>query len=222
MHGGKPDYYYRSVRTDIWPLLPDRVGRVLELGCGIGATLRQMKAEGRCEFAIGIEPSEAAKTASDLDQIEHATVETALDAKLIAPVDLVLALDVLEHLIDPWTVVKRLTDVLKPGGAMIISVPNVRNQHLLRHLIRDGRWDYAESGIMDSTHLRWFTRRTAQEMLTGAGLVLEQTVLGPPLKPWKNKWLINKLTMGAPREFYADHIMIRARKPAHLAAPEGP
>jgi SAM-dependent methyltransferase len=94
----------------------------------------------------------------------------SLDLSVLrAPFDAILCLDVLEHLRDPWGVARRLAELLRPGGVMIASIPNIAHYRIIVGLLR-GRWTYAPSGILDHTHLRFFTRDTAIDLLRQAGL----------------------------------------------------
>jgi 2-polyprenyl-3-methyl-5-hydroxy-6-metoxy-1,4-benzoquinol methylase len=90
----------------------------------------------------------------------------------IAPgsIDVVLCLDVLEHLVDPWTTAARLAKLLKPRGVLIASIPNVRHFRVVLPLLFRGRWEYGEFGLMDRTHLRFFTEQSARQLLRQAGL----------------------------------------------------
>ena len=70
--------------------------------------------------------------------------------------DLIMCLDVLEHLVDPWKTLSRLADHLKPGGTVIASIPNVRHARNLLSLLFMGKWEYKEQRLLDKTHLRVF------------------------------------------------------------------
>jgi len=152
--------------------LPPAPARVLEVGCGGGDTLAYLQATGRCDRTAGVElVAEAAETARGrLDDVYEGNIEH-LDLPIApASLDVVLCLDVLEHLIDPWRTATRLAGLLAPGGVLIASIPNVRHFRVVLPLLVRGRWDYAESGLMDRTHLRFFTQRTATQLLRQAGL----------------------------------------------------
>jgi 2-polyprenyl-3-methyl-5-hydroxy-6-metoxy-1,4-benzoquinol methylase len=81
--------------------------------------------------------------------------------------------DVLEHLNDPWGTFARYLQWLKPGGYVVASIPNVRNIALLFNLIVRGRWRYEDSGLLDRTHLRFFTRREIIDLFSASGLQIE-------------------------------------------------
>ena len=131
-----------------------------------------------------------------------------------APFDAVLCLDVLEHLLDPWTVLEGLAGHLAPGGTAIVSIPNIRFHKALLPLLLWGDWAYEERGVLDSTHLRFFTRKTAMELVRGAGLEVVTVEPSTALKPWKNKWILNKISGGRLTDFYAYNYRIVGRKPA--------
>src|SRR4051794_37408417 len=158
----KESTYFDAVRTDVLGLLPPRMERVLEIGCGTGDTLAYLRSTGRCTWAAGVElyPGAASIARGRIDRLWEGNVETLqLDLEADS-LDAILCLDVLEHLIDPWAVISKLGLLLKPGGALIASIPNVRNHKVLFPLLFRGRWDYTDSGLLDRTHLRFFVRET--------------------------------------------------------------
>ncbi|GAG78286.1 unnamed protein product, partial [marine sediment metagenome] len=129
--------YFNTVRTDIALLLPDKIDKTIEIGCGSGNTLQWLKREKGCRWVCGVELSQdAANKAKDkLDlliegDIEH--IELPFEKESF---DLLLCLDVLEHLINPWSVLKKLAAYIKRNGVLIASIPNVRNIDILARLI---------------------------------------------------------------------------------------
>ncbi len=158
--------YYGHLRRDILNLVPSGCKKVLSIGCASGATESYLKKEMDIPLVVGVEANrDAAKTASmSLDQVIVGDVEQ-LDLPFEdGTFDLLLYADVLEHLVDPWSVLSKHSPLLRPGGYVIISLPNVRYYYILLQLIR-GRWDYKERGTLDRTHLRFFTLRTMKQLL---------------------------------------------------------
>ena len=126
--------------------------------------------------------------------------------------DAVLCADVLEHLVDPWRVVARLADLLRPGGVLLSSIPNVRNHRVLRPLVLRGDFRYQPAGLMDRSHLRFFCRRNIREMFEGAGLtveVMEENMGGYGLK----HRLVDRLSFGLLHDLFVFQFLTRARKP---------
>ena len=169
----KPQDYFTHARTEIAPLLPAQLSRVLEIGCGVGATLSWLKQQKGASYTVGVEiaPDAAAIARTQADEVHCLDFERESLADTLPRFDLVLCLDVLEHMVDPWQAINRLvTTQLAPGGTLLLSVPNVRHYSVTVPLILGGRWDYAQAGILDKTHLRFFTRKTAAQLLAHSRL----------------------------------------------------
>lgn len=165
------DNYNNTVRYDLVNLIPDVRGIILDVGCASGATMKYLFDIGAVDVK-GIDISEeslvaARKLGFDVYKIDLNISSLPFDEKYF---DTIILADVLEHLIDPWSVLSKIKTYLKDDGVIIISVPNIRNYKFLKRLIFQDRWDYEEQGILDKTHLRFFTDRTAKEMITSAGL----------------------------------------------------
>ncbi len=167
--------YYEYTRREILPLLPDNPSKVLEIGCGAGNTLAWLKNLKHCTWIGGVEISpEAVDIARKrLDAVYPVNIEQNNLPIQESTLDLILCLDVLEHMIDPWEVVRRLHKLLKPGGALIVSIPNIRNHKVLFPLLFKGKWDYTDAGILDKTHLRFFVRDTAIHLVKSSGLYVD-------------------------------------------------
>jgi 2-polyprenyl-3-methyl-5-hydroxy-6-metoxy-1,4-benzoquinol methylase len=120
---------------------------------------------------------------------------------------------VLEHMVDPWTMVKRLTALLAPGGRLIVSVPNVRNYRFIIGLITRGDFRYRDFGLLDRTHLRFFVKDTAAELATCGGLTLVSAASIQTFKPHEPRGILNALTFGRLEGFLAKQWLIVAEKP---------
>ena len=214
--------YYTFVRREIQPLLPKRARHVLEVGCGQGSTLAWLKSAGIAARTTGIEldPVAAAAARTHADRLIEGDAESAIDALPVGGFDLVLCLDVLEHLVDPWRAMQRLARVLEPGGRAIVSVPNVRHYSVSLPLVWSGRWQYEEAGILDRTHLRFFSRAGATALLTGAGLEpAGQVDTGLEVRRRKELW--KPLLAKTPwRDLGVFQFVMAGRKPLAAAAPD--
>ena len=121
---------------------------------------------------------------------------------------MILCLDVLEHLVDPWMTVRKLHAFMKPGGVMITSLPNVRNLKVIVPLILFGDWKYTKEGLLDKTHLRFFTRKTAVELMECSGLKVDKV---PTFFQHGSKAAIaNTLTFSLFKNFLQFQYLIRA------------
>lgn len=194
LYDEKTSGYFSRARTEIEPLLPkgkESPLRALEIGCSEGHTLDWLKKTGRCGWVAGVEPyAEMHPGITSIDQFYKLDIEKKLPDLQFESIDLILCLDVLEHLVNPWETIRKLDSLLKPGGQLIISVPNVRNYHVLTDLVLRGNFSYSESGILDRTHLRFFTRASAIELTETAGAKVS-TVLGTETDRWQKRVLIS-------------------------------
>jgi SAM-dependent methyltransferase len=211
----KDTTYFTSVRTDILQLLDGPRERVVEIGCGTGDTLTYLKAHGLCTWTAGVElfPAAAAEARNRVDRLYEGNIETMVLDLAPRSIDAILCLDVLEHLVDPWAAVRKLDALLRPGGILIASIPNVRHFKVLLPLIFGARWDYTESGLLDRTHLRFFVRRTAIALLESSGLQVDTVQANGPLVPGSPLSLLNRLTFSLFQGFLDFQYLIRARKP---------
>jgi SAM-dependent methyltransferase len=166
--------YYLETRPDIQAIAGAQGKRILDVGCAAGELGHALKLAGALEV-VGIERSaEAARLAkARLDQVIVSDVES-LDLPLNdASFDRIIFADILEHTIDPWSVLASYGRYLKSDGLIIASIPNIRFYAVIARLIFN-RWGYSESGILDSTHLRFFTLPTIKEMFERAGYQIER------------------------------------------------
>jgi 2-polyprenyl-3-methyl-5-hydroxy-6-metoxy-1,4-benzoquinol methylase len=169
---------YESVREEIVELVPERARRVLDLGCSTGWLAAALKQRGPVEV-VGIErESEYAAVAQE--RCDRVVVG---DVQVIPPdlgrFDCLVAADVLEHLVDPWSALEAYVRLLEPGCRAVISLPNAAHWTTYAALAR-GSWPRRPEGIHDATHLRWFTLRDAIALCEGAGLMVEHV----ERRPW--------------------------------------
>lgn len=206
--------YHGLVRADIVGLVPRAGGALLDVGGGIGATAALLKREGAVDRAgvVDLVAADPAQLGLDfhysLNLEDDATVERIVAEQ--GQMQVILCLDVLEHVVDPWSLVTQLTKILAPGGHVVASIPNVRYYKLSFPLFFLGKWELADKGILDRTHLRWFTRKTATELMRSSGLVVE--VVQGKLGGGRKVRLLNLLTLGLLSDFFTVQFLIRVRK----------
>lgn len=165
--------YGDDPRSEVRPFVPRGVRRVLDVGCGpggFGRTLRDVL--GPEAHLMGIDAVEEnvlrASSGSGYDEVRLGYFPAALNST-DQDFDLITFLDVLEHMLDPWSVLKEATELLTPGGYVVAAIPNIQVLTIWRALAQ-GRWDYTDMGILDRTHVRFFTKKTMIEMFEAAGL----------------------------------------------------
>lgn len=159
-----PPTYYRYERREMLQFVPRSASSVLEVGCGAGAFLRILAA-GRPDLRVkGIEPNPEASEAGRRDGLDIVTgmFPAVLDDDNLF--DCIVFNDVLEHMVDPWAALEAARRLLSENGVLVASLPNIRHFDVLREIIVDGDFRYREEGVLDATHLRFFTMTSARRM----------------------------------------------------------
>lgn len=213
-------------------LIPEG-SRVLDIGCGTGVTTALMR-DLRGAEVVGIEPDDA-RAARARERGIDVIAGTLDDADLsgLGTFDVIVFADVLEHLADPLSALERARrSLLSPSGRVVASVPNVAHWTVRLDLLR-GRFDYKPVGIMDATHLRWFTADGVRRLFQAAGLQVESLQGSAGLwmdeykyrRPWRwlsprrrERWVLRAASKW-PTLFGCQHIV--CARPAQAPATEG-
>jgi len=209
----KENDYFSQVRSEIEDLLPSYSEETLDIGCGDGATLEWVKATKRCEKTYGIEISESSylKAKKILDETLNINIEKEKNFFMKKKFDLILVLDVIEHLIDPWKFLNLIKSRLNEGGSIIISVPNIRHYSILKDLIFFGNWEYCQSGILDRTHLRFFTKKSLKKIFKKEKLNIEMLKKYPIDYSGKAK-ILNKISFNLFSDFLTQQYIFKLKK----------
>lgn len=211
-YGHKPSGYFTGARKPFVDDLPANPNaRLLEIGCGNGDTAAYALATGKCGWCAGVELciEPAAEAAGRLHAVHVGDIE---ELQLPYPpnhFDVLIMSEVLEHLRNPWVTLRNLHPLLASGAWVLSGSPNAAHHSVLRMLMR-GRWDYAPVGIMDQTHLRWFTPATYREMFEACGYEIVSVGPASPLRP-KARWF-NHLTCGGLQHLLHSQICLKARR----------
>ncbi len=204
-------HYYFSVRHDMIGLIPPGARRILEVGCGGGATGKELKEKGIEEIAgIEIIDDVARSALPYYDALHIGDVEAMTLPYEAGHFDCILYGDVLEHLKDPWKVLRAHNRLVREGGAIVVSIPNVRHYRIIKKLAFGGQWEYQDDGIMDRTHLRFFTLGTALAMIRDAGFEVTTTLKRPSGAPWLKG--LNNLSRNSLIDLLVRQYIIAARK----------
>ncbi len=192
----KPKSYFAGARADFIARLPrDSSASILEIGCGSGETGALALAEGCCGRYIGVElfESAAAQARQILTEVITGNVETMTFDWQPASFDAIILSEVLEHLVEPGRVLKELARFVRPGGIVLASSPNISHWRVIRELI-NGRFNLADRGVFDRTHMRWFTPDTFAEMFEEAGFDIHEV---GPVTPFSARTeMISRATRG--------------------------
>ena len=194
--------YFEFDRPELRALVPPGAGRVLDVGCGAGALGAALRREREVEV-VGLElsPTAAARAAERLDAVIEANLEE-LEELPFEPghFDAMVCGDVLEHLHDPHRLLRVLRPWLAADGALVCSIPNVGHWSVVLPLLAQDRWPYADAGLLDRTHVHFFTLSEAELMLRECGFALQSaatTRLSTPPPPEAGQLAALLETIGA-------------------------
>jgi SAM-dependent methyltransferase len=163
---------------DLLSRIPLTARTLLDVGCGrgaLGAAYRKLNPKARL-FGIEIDPAAAMIAAGRMDHVANVDAENhPLPFALDEPIDCIIYGDTLEHMRDPLLLLRAQLPVLAANGTVLVCLPNVEHWTFVARLLA-GNWHYESDGLLDQTHLRWFTLRTMQKLLEDAGLVPHDVV----------------------------------------------
>ena len=206
----KDDLYFASPRVELMDLI-DRNGlKVLDFGCGSGETGKSLLATGKASWVTGIElmPERGKIASSVLNDVHVGNIEEMDFGWTDDEFDCFVFGDVLEHLANPWKLLRRLRPLLAENGMVVASIPNIRYLPVVSSLLLCDDWQYMPSGVLDFTHLRFFTRKTAVHLFTDTGYSVE---LIQPAFNGRRYSIPNRLTFGKLAGFLAVQWLIRAK-----------
>ncbi len=205
----KESNYYSNIRYDIINLINCSNCNILELGCGNGETLLELKRQGKAKFIAGIDIVDLGKK-EKLDKFILGDIEEIELDIFHNYFDVIICADVLEHLKDPWDVVKILKNLLKKDGILIASIPNIREIKTLISIALKGDFKYSDSGILDKTHLRFFCKKNILELFEQAGF--EVIKITNNLNPKSKRFIFNLITFGMFEEFLTVQYLLVAKR----------
>ncbi|WP_299924823.1 class I SAM-dependent methyltransferase [uncultured Nocardioides sp.] len=167
---GTDSPYWSETRGYVAELIPASARRILDVGCNDGTFGGEVLARESGREVWGIEPHDldAQAAARRLTGVVNGFYPDVLD-EVPGVFDCVSFNHVLEHMVDPWNALRVTKERLAPGGVIVGELPNVRHLPFLLDLTFRGRFDYADSGLLDRTHLRFFTRSSAHDLFESSG-----------------------------------------------------
>lgn len=205
--------YFTHTRREITREVKHGENRILDVGCGAGFIGQSLKESGQAVSVIGLEGNrQAAETAATLlDEVIHVDLDSYdyNDKRLQEGFDYIICADILEHLYNPLDVALQLERLLKPGGRLIVSVPNIRYRKIVTDLMFRDEWRYRDEGILDRTHVRFFTKKTITRLLNEAGFEIHEC---KPILGGRKDTMISWVSAGMLNGFAARQWLLVAGK----------
>ncbi|UCD15926.1 MAG: class I SAM-dependent methyltransferase [Candidatus Omnitrophota bacterium] len=200
----------KNKRDEFLAMVPEGAKRILDLGCGDGRLGSMLKIKER--EVVGIEKNDmlCEAAAEKLDRVFSVDMENFVLPYPKEYFDCILCADVLEHLIEPLVFLEKCKEYLSEDGFILASIPNIRYYKVIGNLIFSGTWDYMEQGILDRTHLRFFTLINIKELFIDAGyeiIDIKRNIVAASLMRF-----LNRASFGRLKEFLTYQYYIKAEK----------
>lgn len=206
------DMSYDHDRVEMLPFVPATARRIADIGCavgGFGSALKQQRPH--LELLWGLEPDAhaASKAQANYDHVVVGDFPEATEDVPSGSFDCVVMNDVLEHMREPENALASTRRLLAPGGVIVASIPNVRHTSALLPLLVRGEWRYEDVGILDRTHVRFFTRKSMIALFEHTGYSVEHV---EGINPWYPKLtMARRLAAGRLDEFMCMQFALVAR-----------
>jgi 2-polyprenyl-3-methyl-5-hydroxy-6-metoxy-1,4-benzoquinol methylase len=207
--------YFQHVRQEIAPLLPASATRILDVGAGAGKTTAWVRSRYQGSRAMALEgnPAMLDELRENADEAHIVDLDGAIPD--VGSPDLILCLDILEHLVRPQDLLRRLVGAMAEGGTVIVSCPNVAHASVSVPLLLRGKFEYRDSGILDRTHLRFFVRESVIALMNQAGLVVRRGIRTGMDGPRSR--LLDRLTAGTMRDHLTKQYIVAGQRAAGAA-----
>jgi 2-polyprenyl-3-methyl-5-hydroxy-6-metoxy-1,4-benzoquinol methylase len=205
----EPDYYDNE-RSEVAALVPPAARMILDVGCGrgrLGQLLKALNPE-RQVHGVELDTNVASAARAVLDSVAAGDFQTMPLPFTDRTFDCVVFADVLEHLVDPASALRRIRPLLAPDGIIVCSIPNIRHYTVFLQLGLRG-WEYRDFGLFDRTHLRFFSLRSMRELLAQGGF--EAIRAEPHIIASRKVKILNALCFGRLEEFLAQQYILLAK-----------
>lgn len=205
--------YFQCERQDILSYVPKSGSRMIDIGCGEGAFAELVKKNNGFKEVWGMELDEksAAVASTRLDRVVKGDIVETLKELPDNYFDFACMNDILEHLVWPELFLKELRTKLTANATIFCSVPNIRYYRLIWNLLQHGDFEYQDSGILDRTHLRFFTKKSFLSVLARTGYEPVQVIIPTKSQSFRFK-ILNLLTLMRGHDMQSTHLYILAKK----------
>lgn len=216
LYNQKRSSYFSNIRIDLVQFIPkSKDNKILEIGAGGGDTLVWIKENGLAREVVGLELNRlegSNQMHPAIDKFYFVDLEKNETDLPFEYFDVLICGDVLEHLVNPWEVLHKVSRYLKKNGTIIVSCPNIRYYKTFIKIYLNGSFEYEEFGLYDKTHLRFFCKKDIIKMVDDQGLKIEKVT--PTFKLIRSPKIraLNYLTFGLLEEFLAIQYVIIAKK----------
>lgn len=185
--------YFHNNRQEMLKYVPEKALRILEVGCGEGVFCKMMQRADREIWGVEMNPEAAQKAIDVCTFVLEGDFNTIYDQLPKNHFDCVVFNDVLEHIYAPWETIKKVKALLSNDGVVVSSIPNFRyiDNLVMEILVRKDFMYRPEGGILDDTHIRFFTSKSIQRMFREQGYEIQLHEGIRPCKSWKEKMVIN-------------------------------
>jgi len=192
-------------RREMLQFVPSTTESILDVGCSHGLFGSVLRRHNPKWELTGIEPDPRA--ARDAVHNYDTVIEGLYPEDMPTGhcFDCIIFNDVLEHVVDPWTMLRESKELLEGGGTIVASIPNVRYVIVVRNLLLRGRWDYTDWGVLDRTHLRFFTRASIEDLFASTGFEIQSLT---PINPVRVRWA--RLLLGPFRDMKFQQFAVTA------------
>lgn len=210
LYGVKDASYFGQTCTDLIEYIVGDDLTILEVGCAMGATGKTLLENGKAKWVTGIEFVEeyADIAKSVLNEVYVGDIEAMTFDWQPKKFDCFIFGDVLEHLSNPWRVLRNLRPFLSDEGIVVASIPNVKHWPVMFDLIARDDWKYNDWGVLDITHLRFFTRKSAQRLFSECGYMVERI---EPMFNGRRYSIPSRFTFGLLDTYFAQRWIMRLR-----------
>lgn len=201
--------YYSRSRT--WPskFTITNNSNILDIGCANGDLGHFLKSKYNCTVTgIDIVEENVKRAREILDSCHHLDIENCRLDLLNGPFDYIIFSDSIEHLLNPDVVLHKIKALMTPSSKVLFSIPNIRNYRVILPLILLDSFDYQEEGLLDRTHLRFFTISSFHSLLASCGYCIEQSYVDLPLN--SKAGLLNIASFGIFKRILTSHYFIQS------------
>jgi 2-polyprenyl-3-methyl-5-hydroxy-6-metoxy-1,4-benzoquinol methylase len=162
--------YYKNLRPEVYQIIPNQSKIILEIGCGEGEFSNNFNRKFITEYwGIDLDKKSVEVANTKLDKVFHGDFDDIENKLPNGHFDLVICNDVIEHMKNAEEFMVKIKAKLNPCGFLVGSIPNIRHYSIIKNLLFNGDWRYEDFGIMDKTHLKFFTKKSMMRMFENSG-----------------------------------------------------